>query len=64
MRYFYLKNKSRKSFQAYSETLKKLQISSVEQYWPRRDSNTHPSDLESDALPLRHEVLERNELYG
>lgn len=25
--------------------------------WPRRDSNTQPSDLESDALPLRHEVL-------
>ena len=25
--------------------------------WPRRDLNTQPSDLESDALPLRHEVL-------
>ena len=25
--------------------------------WPRRDSNTQPSDLESDALPLRHGVL-------
>ncbi len=24
--------------------------------WPRRDSNTQPSDLESDALPLRHGV--------
>ena len=24
--------------------------------WPRRDLNTQPSDLESDALPLRHEV--------
>ncbi len=23
---------------------------------PRRDLNTQPSDLESDALPLRHEV--------
>ena len=22
--------------------------------WPRRGSNTQPSDLESDALPLRH----------
>ena len=26
--------------------------------WPRRDSNTQPSDLESDALPLRHEVTD------
>ena len=25
-------------------------------FWPRRDSNTQPSDLESDALPLRHGV--------
>ena len=25
-------------------------------HWPRRDSNTQPSDLESDALPLRHGV--------
>ena len=25
--------------------------------WPRRDSNTQPSDLESDALPLRHGVV-------
>ena len=25
--------------------------------WPRRDSNTQPSDLESDALPLRHGVI-------
>ena len=25
-------------------------------WWPRRDLNTQPSDLESDALPLRHEV--------
>lgn len=24
--------------------------------WPRCDLNTQPSDLESDALPLRHEV--------
>ena len=24
---------------------------------PRGDSNTQPSDLESDALPLRHQVL-------
>ena len=28
-----------------------------EKVWPRRDLNTQPSDLESDALPLRHEVL-------
>ena len=25
--------------------------------WPRRDLNTQPSDLESDALPLRHGVI-------
>ena len=25
-------------------------------FWPRRDLNTQPSDLESDALPLRHGV--------
>ena len=25
-------------------------------HWPRRDLNTQPSDLESDALPLRHGV--------
>ena len=36
-------------------------------FWPRPDSNTQPSDLESDALPLRHgvklcEVLSRFEL--
>ena len=28
----------------------------AKQCWPRRDSNTQPSDLESDALPLRHGV--------
>ena len=28
--------------------------------WPRRDSNTQPSDLESDALPLRHGVPDKN----
>ena len=27
-----------------------------EKFWPRRDLNTQPSDLESDALPLRHGV--------
>ena len=27
-----------------------------QKFWPRRDSNTQPSDLESDALPLRHGV--------
>ena len=26
-------------------------------FWTRRDLNTQPSDLESDALPLRHEFL-------
>ena len=31
--------------------------------WPRRDSNTQPSDLESDALPLRHGVPDKN-LYA
>ena len=31
--------------------------------WPRRDSNTQPSDLESDALPLRHGVPDEN-LYA
>ena len=31
--------------------------------WPRRDSNTQPSDLESDALPLRHGVPGKN-LYA
>ena len=25
--------------------------------WPWRDLNTQPSDLESDALPLRHRVV-------
>ena len=28
----------------------------IKYFWPRRDSNTQPSDLESDALPLRHGV--------
>ncbi len=28
----------------------------MEKNWPRRDLNTQPSDLESDALPLRHGV--------
>ena len=28
--------------------------------WPRRDLNTQPSDLESDALPLRHGVPREN----
>ena len=28
----------------------------IQKYWPRRDLNTQPSDLESDALPLRHGV--------
>ena len=32
-------------------------IHQIQKYcWPRRDSNTQPSDLESDALPLRHGV--------
>ena len=29
----------------------------TEKVWPLRDSNTQPSDLESDALPLRQGVL-------
>ena len=28
--------------------------------WARRDSNTQPSDLESDALPLRHRPIHTN----
>lgn len=32
--------------------------------WPRRDLNTQPSDLESDALPLRHEVKTRFWQHG
>ena len=31
-------------------------ITMFKRLWPRRDSNTQPSDLESDALPLRHGV--------
>ena len=27
-----------------------------EKFWPGRDLNTQPSDLESDALPLRHQA--------
>ena len=34
----------------------KLQCIAKHVSWPRRDSNTQPSDLESDALPLRHGV--------
>lgn len=33
--------------------MKKLGIN-VREFWTRRESNTQPSDLESDALPLRH----------
>ena len=29
--------------------------------WPLRDSNTQPSDLESDALPLRQGVITKND---
>ena len=32
--------------------------------WPRRDSNTQPSDLESDALPLRHGVTSATNSQG
>ena len=35
-------------------------ISSTGGYWLRRDSNTQPSDMESDALTLRHEVLQKS----
>ena len=31
-------------------------ITMFKRLWPRRDSNTQPSDLESDALPLRQGV--------
>lgn len=27
------------------------------QKWPRQESNPQPSDLESDALPLRHATV-------
>ena len=30
--------------------------------WPWRDLNTQPSDLESDALPLRHRVFGKSQL--
>ena len=33
-------------------------------FWPRRDSNTQPSDLESDALPLRHGVTIKYVSWG
>ena len=29
--------------------------------WPGRDLNTQPSDLESDALPSRHQAMLREE---
>jgi hypothetical protein len=29
----------------------------------RRDLNTQPPDLESGALPLRHEILSYNQIY-
>ena len=32
-------------------------------FWPWRDLNTQPSDLESDALPLRHRVTYYNNVY-
>ena len=32
------------------------QLKTWKTQWPRRDLNTQPSDLESDALPLRHGV--------
>ena len=34
----------------------KLSSTASGELWPRRDLNTQPSDLESDALPLRHKV--------
>ena len=37
-------------------TLHKSDMKLTKYLWPRRDSNTQPSDLESDALPLRHGV--------
>ena len=53
------------SLEAVILTLKRRNWKKV--FWPRRDSNTQPSDLESDALPLRHgvntcQVLPRLEL--
>ena len=29
----------------------------MKKLWPGRDLNTQPSDLESDALPLRHQAI-------
>ena len=37
---------------------------SKENLWPRRDLNTQPSDLESDALPLRHRVMLVNDCWA
>ena len=37
----------------------KWKCKSTKKIWPRRDLNTQPSDLESDALPLRHGVSYR-----
>ena len=34
-----------------------MQLHEKQKIWPLRDSNTQPSDLESDALPLRQGVM-------
>ena len=36
----------------------------AEKVWPLRDSNTQPSDLESDALPLRQGVCRSNQILA
>ena len=53
--------KSRSSFQALSLiSWKNYTFFSVGGNWLRCDSNMKPSDLASDALPLRHEVLQKS----
>ena len=56
---FTWKTNPRKISRLFLKLLNKLLISSVGGNWPRRDSNTQPSYLESDALPLCDEVMSR-----
>ena len=36
----------------------------MKKLWPGRDLNTQPSDLESDALPLRHQAIRIMEMFS
>ena len=56
---FTWKTNPRKVSRLFLKLLNELLISSVGGNWPRRDSNTQPSYLESDALPLCDEVKRR-----